>query len=127
MPALQGQLILWGEIDSDTMVVLMMAIGIGVDDTIHFLMRFRVESERTDDIAEAIQRTFDFAGRAIVMTTVILALGFLPFVMSDYYSTRIMGTLLPLALLVAMVADLLLVPALAQVGLLKFRQPSADT
>ena len=122
-----GAGLVWGEIDSDTMVVLMMAIGIGVDDTIHFLMRFRVESERTDDIAEAIQRTFDFAGRAIVMTTVILALGFLPFVMSDYYSTRIMGTLLPLALLVAMVADLLLVPALAQVGLLKFRQPSADT
>jgi hypothetical protein len=55
-----------------------------------------------------------------VMTTIILAAGFSPFVASDYWSTWILGTLLPLALIVAMVADLLLVPALAKVGVISF-------
>ena len=110
----------WGDLDSDTLVILMMAIGIGVDDTIHFLTRLRTESRRCKTQEEAIKRTFSFAGRAIVMTTLILALGFAPMAMSAYYSMAMLGTLLPLALTVAMAADLLLVPALAQVGLLKF-------
>ncbi|MEC9389622.1 MAG: efflux RND transporter permease subunit [Myxococcota bacterium] len=112
---------IWGDIDSDTLVVLMMAIGIGVDDTIHFLMRFRIESERASSPDEAIAQTFKFAGRAIVMTTLILALGFLPMTMSAYYSIEVVGILLPFSLFMAMLADLLLVPSLAELGWLKYR------
>jgi len=110
----------WDQIDSDTLVIGMLGIGIGVDDTIHFLMRFRLEAGRCADTAEALLQTFRFAGRAIVMTTIILVLGFYPFAYSDYFSIRIMGTLLPLVLVVALLADLLLVPALIQVGWIKF-------
>ena len=117
--------LLWGDIDSDTLVVLMMAIGIGVDDTIHFLMRYRIESHRTDTRAQAIDQTFQFAGRAIVMTTVILAIGFVPMTLSSYYSIEVVGILLPFALVSAMVADLLLVPAMAEVGWLKYRSEKA--
>lgn len=106
----------WDTADSDTFAVAMLAVGIGVDDTIHFLSRYRIESQRGATPAEAISRTFEFAGRAIVMTTVILVLGFLPLSSSSYFSTRIMGTLLPMTLVVALVADLLLVPALVQLG-----------
>lgn len=112
---------MWDQVDSDTFIIAIVAIGIGVDDTIHFLVRFRVESLRNEDRDEAIRRTFDFAGRAIVMTTVILVVGFLPFALSDYLTTRMMGTLLPLCLVVALLADLLLVPAMARVGLFRFR------
>ena len=107
--------------DSDTLILAMLAIGIGVDDTIHFLMRLRIETRRTTNRATALDRTFDFAGRAIVMTTVVLTAGFAPFALTEYYSTHIMGTLLPLTLVVALLADLLLVPALAMVGMLSFR------
>jgi hypothetical protein len=113
--------LVWEDIDSDTLVILMMAIGIGVDDTIHFLMRYRIEAARCDSAEEAISRTFHFAGRAIVMTTLILSIGFSPMMLSEYYSMAIVGTLLPFALFIAMVADLLLVPALAQVGVLRYR------
>ena len=113
---------IWEDIDSDTLVVLMMAIGIGVDDTIHFLMRYKIESERCDSSIEAIRQTFAFSGRAIVMTTVILGIGFSAMSLSDYYSMSIVGNLLPFALFVAMIADLLLVPALAQVGFLKYQR-----
>ena len=117
--------LVWGDIDSDTLIVLMLAIGIGVDDTIHILMRYRIESLRCDSKEEALEQTFAFSGRAIVMTTVILAVGFTPMALSEYYSMAMMGTLLPAALIIAMVADLLLVPALAQVGWLRYRASEA--
>ena len=59
------------------------------------------------------------------MTTIVLALGFMPFATSDYYSVQIMGTLLPYTLVVALLADLLLVPALASAGLLRFKSPES--
>ncbi len=109
-------------VDSDTIMLGIIAIGIGVDDTVHFLVRYRIEETRSTDTTAAIQRTFDFAGRAIVMTTVILVAGFSPFALSDYYTTRMMGTLLPLCLVVALLADLLLVPALVELRLIRFRK-----
>jgi len=106
----------WGDVDTDTAVIAMLAIGIGVDDTIHFLMRYRVEAARCETRAEALQRTYAFAGRAIVMTTVVLVVGFLPCALSDYFSLRILGTLLPMVLIFAVLADLLMVPAMVRVG-----------
>lgn len=110
----------WDVVDSDTILVATFAIGIAVDDTIHFLTRLRYESSRTRDRNVALQRTFVFTGRAIVQTTIILCLGFSPFAWSDYFSTRIIGTLLPMTLVMALVADLLLVPALVELGVLRF-------
>jgi predicted RND superfamily exporter protein len=107
-------------VDSDAMGLAMIAIGIGVDDTIHFLMRYRIESRRCDDRVEAIRRTFAFSGRAILLTTVVLVAGFLPFATSDYLGTEMLGTLLPLVLVMALLADLLLVPALVQLRVLAF-------
>ena len=109
----------WDSMDSDTLIVAVMAIGIGVDDTIHFLVRYRLEAARTDSTAEAIRRTFHYAGRAIAMTTIILVVGFLPFAASDYFTVDMIGKLLPTALIVALLADLLLVPALVELGPLR--------
>ena len=114
--------------DSDILIAAVMAIGIGVDDTIHFLMRYRVEAERAApgaDPAQALQRTYRFAGRAIVMTTVILCLGFLPFAISDYFTVDMLGTALPGVLLMAVLADLLLVPAMVQLGIIRFGRRAA--
>ncbi|MEC8022880.1 MAG: MMPL family transporter [Myxococcota bacterium] len=111
-------------VDSDTLVLAMLAIGIGVDDTIHFLMRYRLEFQRDGNREAALHRTYHYAGRAIVITTVVLTLGFAPFMMSAYYSVAMLGTLLPLTLIFALLADLLLVPALASLGWLRFTAKS---
>ncbi len=108
---------LWGEVDPEALTLLILAIGIGVDDTIHFLTRYRLESARAD--GQALARTYAFAGRAILMTTVILIVGFVPFVASDYMTIRTFGIMLPLCLFVALLADLLLVPAMIKVGWLR--------
>jgi predicted RND superfamily exporter protein len=109
-------------VDSDAIAIAMIAIGIGVDDTIHFLMRLRIESARTTVPEEALANTFHFSGRAIVITTVVLVLGFAPFALSDYLSLVMMGTLLPMCLVVALLADLLLVPALATLGVIHIQR-----
>ena len=106
-------------IDSDVMIVMVMAIGIGVDDTVHFLMRYRVELARGSDHDTAIRGAFGFAGRAIVMTTIILVAGFLPCAGADFITMLYLGTMLPLALVTALAADLLLVPALITLGVMK--------
>jgi len=112
--------LVYNPVDSDTLTLGMIALGIGVDDTVHFLTRLRIESARTHDTAVAIERTFHFAGRPIVLTTLILGIGFAPLALSDYYSLAIFGTLLPMTLVVALIADLLLVPALVQLGVIRF-------
>ncbi|MEL6342008.1 MAG: MMPL family transporter [Myxococcota bacterium] len=113
----------WDPVDSDVALVMMIAIGIGVDDTIHVLVRLRLETAR-HPMSDAIRRTLRFAGRGIVFTTVILTMGFLPLALSDYFTIRMMGSLLPAALIVALVADILLVPAMASLGV--FAPPRAS-
>ncbi len=112
--------LLWDLVDSDTLAVAMMAIGIGVDDTIHFLMRFRLEMRRGRTPQEAMRETLRFSGRAIIITSVVLGAGFAPFAMSSYVPVRNMGTLLPFCFLVAIIADLFLVPAMAVLGAFPF-------
>lgn len=114
--------LVWDTVDTDTLVVAMIAIGIGVDDTIHFLSRYRAESARHASDPDALHATFSFSGRGIVITTVIFTVGFLPLAASDYVPIRVMGALMPYAFVVALVADLLLVPAMVRVGLLSYRR-----
>lgn len=109
----------WDRVDSDAIALTYIALGIGVDDTIHFLVRYRIEARR-HEAHEALRRTFSFAGRGIVMTTIILSCGFLPFLLSDYFFMRMLGGLLPLCFVVALLADLLWIPALARLGWIRF-------
>ncbi|HUT53124.1 MAG TPA: MMPL family transporter [bacterium] len=113
----------YGKIDTDAIIVFLVAIGIGVDDTIHYLMRFKLELARTGDRGKALAAAYHYSGRAMIITSVILIVGFAPFAVSDYFTTHIMGTLLPGCLLAALLADLLLVPAMITLGLFKFREP----
>jgi uncharacterized protein len=106
-------------VDTDTFIIAMIAIGIGVDDTIHFLMRYRIEAARTRDVSLAISRTFHFAGRGIFITTAIFTIGFIPFLMSDYLSIKMFGALLPYCFILALVADFLFLPALVEKKWLK--------
>jgi hypothetical protein len=110
----------YGKIDTDVIIVFLVAIGIGVDDTIHYLMRFKLELARSGDRGEALAAAYHYSGRAMVITSVILVLGFAPFAMSDYFTTHIMGTLLPGTLFAALLADLLMVPAMIKLGIFKF-------
>lgn len=114
----------WDQTDSDTLVVGMIALGIGVDDTIHFIARYKLEEARNPDRATALRETFRYSGRGIFITTFVFVVGFAPLITSEYLSIWAMGLLLPICFVVALAADLLLVPAMIRVGWIGFRRRS---
>ena len=101
--------------DSDVIVAILIALGIAVDDTIHFMTRYRTERARSATVREAISRTYDYAGHAILVTSLIFAVGFAPFLLADYLTLRLLGTLIPITMIAAVIGDLLLLPALVLV------------
>ena len=97
---------------SSTSIVFVIAFGIAVDDTIHFLSRLRVELTAGRDLKTAIRNTILGTGKALLMTTMILLSGFLILLASDFGGTYIIGLFTALTLIMALLSDLLLMPVL---------------
>lgn len=106
------------QVDADTMVYLTICIGIAVDDTIHFLTRFRLERAKGLNRADATAATLHETGHGILRTSIILIAGFSVNLASDYLGLRTLGLILPATLLCAVVLDLTVTPAMAQLGML---------
>ena len=87
-------------------------IGISVDDTIHFMHHFRRYALETDDIKEAIHKTLHTCGRAIFFTSVVLIGGFIVHLTGELSTNKEFGWLLSIAIFVALLANLILAPAL---------------
>jgi hypothetical protein len=88
------------------------AIGLAVDDTIHFFHNFRRYYLRSGDIDFAVRETLGSAGRALLTTTLILVASFWMRLFSDLKVIADFGLVLGIALFVAFLADVLLAPAL---------------
>jgi len=90
------------------------AIGLAVDDTIHFFHNFRRYYLETGDINFAVSETLGSAGRALLATTMILVTSFWMRLFSDLKVVADFGLVMGIALLMAFLADVLLAPALLQ-------------
>jgi predicted RND superfamily exporter protein len=108
--------ILFEQIDVDTLTFIPVCVGIAVDDTIHFLARFRIERRKGLGRADAVTATIREAGHGIMRTSVVLIVGFSVCLLADYQPVAIVGLLLPATLVAAVVMDLTLAPAMAQLG-----------
>ncbi|MCB0760896.1 MAG: RND family transporter [Flavobacteriales bacterium] len=95
-----------------TSIIFTIAFGIAVDDTIHYLSKFRIQLAKGHSWEYALKRTSISTGKAIVVTTLILCGGFLTLIFSDFMGTFYIGTLIGLTLLFAVLADLILLPVL---------------
>ncbi len=87
-------------------------LGVAVDDTIHFLSRFKVAFDQEGDYAEAIRYAITKAGRPLVFTTTILSTGFSVLTLSVINESVIFGYMSGMAFSWALLADLILLPAL---------------
>jgi hypothetical protein len=94
-----------------TAVVLAVALGIAVDDTLHLLIRLARGSDE-DSPASRVGRALEEAGRPIVTTTLVLVAGFLSMLVNPLLAIRDMGVVGVFTLIVALAADLLIAPAL---------------
>ena len=100
------------DIRPSTAVIFTIAFGIAVDDSIHYLARFRMETLRGSDLHKAVKNTTIHTGRAIVLTSIILLAGFGVLGTSSFESNMLMGLLTCLTIVTALLADLLFLPAL---------------
>lgn len=92
-------------------VVFIVGFGIAVDDTIHLLSRFLIEKRKTSP-AQAISIALTETGHSMILTTLILLAGFITLIFSDFTSTYRLGLYLSLTLFVALLLDLIFLPAL---------------
>jgi uncharacterized protein len=105
-------------LDVATVLIASIIIGLAVNDSTHLLFRFRHEMGKTGgDRAEAVRRTMQGAGRAVVGSSLILAAGFAVLIFAGVKSVAYFGLLCSLATIFVLIADLLILPAL----LLTFR------
>jgi predicted RND superfamily exporter protein len=95
-----------------TSMIAVIAIGIAVDDTIHYLTEFNAQIRRTGEQRSAVMLVGQTVGRPIVFTSIALFLGFLIVCLSNFKPIQHFGFLAGVTMLVALLADLLLLPAL---------------
>jgi predicted RND superfamily exporter protein len=115
----------WGlvnaQIDIGSSIVAVIAFGIIVDDTIHFLHRYRHFRLQGDSYEEAIASTFAAVGGALFTTTVVLALGFGVLAFSNFTLNSSMGMLTGITIVLALIVDFIFLPAF--LGVVDRRSP----
>ena len=87
-------------------------IGVAVDDTIHFLVKYFDARKRGLNIEDTFDEVLRYAGKAILFTTIILSVSFSMFAFSEFSPNQNFGIVTAFALMIAFVVDLLLLPAL---------------
>jgi len=95
-----------------TTMIAAIAVGIAVDDTVHYMARNSIELDRHNDQTVATLETLRSEGRAIIATSVALAGGFLTLTLSTFVPMAYFGGLSAIVMLVALAADLTITPAL---------------
>ena len=95
-----------------TALVFGVAFGIAVDDSIHFLARYRLARSLGDSVSHAVSNSFLDTGVSMIYTSIILFFGFVIFTFSSYGGTQALGLLTSMTLAIAMFSNLLLLPAL---------------
>ena len=91
------------------------ALGIAVDDSLHFLLRYRKELKNGQNRVEAIQATIMNTGSALLITTSVLVAGFSVLLLSAFLPTYQFGLLSAVMIGTALICDLTLLPALCLV------------
>ncbi len=99
-------------LDMMTITIAAISIGIAVDDTIHYIYRFILEYKETKNTKTAIFNSHASIGRAMFYTSTIIVIGFSILTLSNFIPTIYFGLLTMLAMFMAIVADLLLLPVL---------------
>jgi hypothetical protein len=102
-------------LDIVTVMIASIAIGIVVDDTLHLMYRYRLETARGHTPQMGLQIAFSEVGEPVATGTIILFVGFVVLVPARFVPTAYFGGLSALTILVAALADMLLLPALLAV------------
>jgi uncharacterized protein len=95
-----------------TSLIASVAIGLAVDDTIHYLVRYNREFKKDLDKNRALQDTIKRVGKPIILTTLTVGIGFSILMFSNFRPTAVFGLMMVVTMFSALVADLILLPSL---------------
>jgi predicted RND superfamily exporter protein len=110
-------------VDVGAMMTASVALGIAVDDTLHFLTWFRRGLKQGQTRQQAIVEAYQRCAPAMTQTTLIAGLGLLVFALSSFQPVSQFGLLMFILLAAALVGDLVLLPAMLATGLGRFFEP----
>jgi hypothetical protein len=99
-------------LDLFTMLIGSISIGLAVDDTIHFMHNFRRYFEQSGDAKQAVMETLHSTGRAMLITTCVLSLGFFVFMFANLNNLFNFGWLTGFTIIMALASDYFIAPAL---------------
>ena len=102
------------ELSMFTSLIASIAIGLAVDDTIHYLVRYNREFKKDLDDRRAIRDTLRHVGRPITFTTITICVGFSILLFSSFKPTAIFGVMMVITSLSALIGDLIVLPSLIQ-------------
>ena len=94
------------------MLIASIALGLSVDDTIHFMHHFRLAYSKTQNVRQSIEHTLHTSGRAMLITSIVLCCGFMVYTFSEMNNLDNFGRYTALTVALALIADFLLAPAL---------------
>jgi hypothetical protein len=96
-----------------TILIFSIALGISVDNTIHFLSRYRMELKANNwNIKESVINALRETSNSMIYSSIVLFLGFSVFTLSSFGGTQSLGKLISFTLLAAMFSNLVLLPSL---------------
>lgn len=99
-------------LDVVTVLIGSVAVGIGIDYTIHFIIRFKVEHARSKTELEALDKTLESTGKTIVINALSVMMGFLVLVLGNVVPMQRFGYLIALTMIISATASLTVLPAL---------------
>ena len=102
-------------LDPGTVMIGSIALGLVVDDTVHFLVQLRRQQERGHSLQEATVRTITIAGQPIISTSVILVAGFCVSTLGSFNPNVNFGLISAVIIVLALLADLVMLPAALRV------------
>lgn len=99
-------------LDISTVMIASILIGITVNDTIFFVFRFKSQLKENQTVEDAISSSFNTIGSPIIITSIVLSVGFFVMFFSSFVPTRLFGLLSGMIIIFALIADLILLPSL---------------
>lgn len=87
-------------------------IGVAVDDTIHFLIKYKEARKKSYNFKDSLTYVMQYAGSAIIFTTIVLSSAFMIFRFSQFMLNVNFGIVTAIALIIAVIVDLLMLPAI---------------
>ena len=98
--------------DIFTLLIASIALGLIVDDSVHFIYTFQRYYVQSGRVVESMQKTLRSVGRALFITTSVLCCGFLVYVFSSLTNMQTFGILTSLCIVLALLADFIVAPAI---------------